>query len=109
MKINNILLIRFNTSLSISDLIDAFISKKTKMNNNTNKIMFETNKYWSVCWFKFIKLLSINVKKVKKPVNSVMRNNIIIVIFFFKNSPNFRDNIVTTNEQLLYNFSSRIR
>ena len=70
--------------MSISDLIDVFISKKTKMNNNTNKIMLEINKYWRVCWFKFIKLLSINVKNVKKPVNNVMRNKIMIVIFFFK-------------------------
>ena len=27
-----------------------------------------------------------NVKKVKKPANRVIKNNTIIVIFFFKNS-----------------------
>jgi hypothetical protein len=30
--------------------------------------------------------LSINVKNVKKPINSVILDRIIMIIFFFKNS-----------------------
>ena len=38
-------LLEVNPSLSISVLIDFFISKKTKKNNKTNKEIFKINKY----------------------------------------------------------------
>ena len=54
-------------------------------NKNSNKI-FRTNKNCKLFWFNSIKLLSMNVKNVKKPINSVILDRIIMNIFFFKNS-----------------------
>jgi hypothetical protein len=48
--------------------------------------MLEINKYCKFCWFKSMKLLSINVKNVKKPTNRVIRNNMIIIVFLIKKS-----------------------
>ena len=73
-------------SLSISVFIDFLISEKTKIKRRISKIMFEINKYCRFCEFKSMKLLLINVKNVKKPTNRVIRNNMIIIVFFFKNS-----------------------
>ena len=70
----------------MSDLIDFLISNKTKTNKEINKKIFDINKYWRFCWFNSIKLLSMKVKKVKKPTDKVIKNNMIIKIFFFKNS-----------------------
>ena len=66
--------------------MDFFISKKTKTNNIISKIRFKINKYWRFCWFNSIKLLSMNVKKVKKQTNKVIKNITITNEFFFKNS-----------------------
>jgi hypothetical protein len=48
--------------------------------------MFKTNKYCKLFWFNSIKPLSMNVKNVKNPINSVILDRIIINMFFFKNS-----------------------
>ena len=42
------------------------------MNNKNNKKIFRINKYCKLSWFNSIKLLLINVKNVKKPINSVI-------------------------------------
>ena len=54
-------------------------------NAKSNKI-FRINKYCKLFSFNSIKLRSINVKKVKKPKNSVIVDRTIMNIFFFKNS-----------------------
>ena len=76
----------FIPSLSISILIEFLTSTKIKMNNKISKKIFEISKYCKFFSFKSTKLLSINVKKVKKPRNSVILDRIIMIIFFFKNS-----------------------
>ena len=73
-------------SLSISILIEFLTSTKINMNNKISKKIFEISKYCKLFSFKSTKLLSINVKKVKKPRNSVILDKIIMIIFFFKNS-----------------------
>ena len=75
-----------NPSLSISDLIALLMSKKISPYSKISKKIFKINKYWRFCWFNSIELLSMNVKKVKKPTKRVMRNIKIMNIFFFKNS-----------------------
>ena len=59
---------------------------KININNKKSSMIFEINKYCKLLWFNSTKLLSINVKKVKKPTNSVILDSIIMNIFFFKNS-----------------------
>ena len=71
-------------SLSISILIDLFISIKIKTNKEKSKKIFKINKYCKLVWFNSIKLLSIKVKNVKKPINSVILDRIIMNIFFSK-------------------------
>ena len=56
------------------------------MNNKKSKNIFEINKYCKFFSFNSRKLLSIKVKNVKKPMNSVILDIIIMIIFFFKNS-----------------------
>ena len=56
------------------------------MNNKKSKKIFNISKYCKLFWFNSMKLLSINVKKVKKPINSVILDRIIMNIFFFKKS-----------------------
>ena len=73
-------------SLSISVLIDFLISLKINTNSNKSKQIFKTNKFCKLFSFSLIKLRSINVKNVKKPINSVIVDRIIMNIFFFKNS-----------------------
>ena len=53
------------------------------MNNKNNKKIFRINKYCKLSWFNSIKLL-INVKNVKKPINSVILDRNIMNIFFLK-------------------------
>ena len=72
--------------LSISTFIDLLISTKTNKNNKKSKNIFKINKFCKLSWFNSKKLLSMNVKKVKKPTDSVIIDRIIINIFFFKNS-----------------------
>ena len=62
-----------------------------KINNDKSNKIFTSNKYCKLFWFNSIKLLSINVKKVKNPKNSVILDRIIMKIFFFKNSNIFKN------------------
>jgi len=78
-------------SLSISFLIDLLISIKMNTNKQKSKKIFNINKYNKFSWFNSIKLLSINVKKVKKPINNVIINKIIMNIFFLKKSNIFKN------------------
>ena len=80
------LLFEDKPSLSMSFLIVFFISLKINKNNKKSKKIFEINKYCKLFWFNSRKLLSMNVKNVKKPINSVIVDRIIMIIFFFKNS-----------------------
>ena len=76
----------FKPSLSISFLIALLISIKIKTKSATKRIIFRTNnicKFWSD---NSINPLSIKVKKVKKPIDYVIINNIIRYIFFLINS-----------------------
>ena len=73
-------------SLSISFFIVFLISLKIRTNNKKSKKIFEINRYCKLSWFNSTKLRSINVKKVKKPINNVILDRIIMNIFFFKNS-----------------------
>ena len=59
-------------SLSISILTEFLTSTKINMNNKISKKIFKISKYCKFFSFKSTKLLSINVKKVKKPRNSVI-------------------------------------
>ena len=54
------------------------------MNSKKSKKIFNISKYCKLFWFNSMKLLSINVKKVKKPINSVILERIIMNMFFFK-------------------------
>jgi len=56
------------------------------MNNKKSKKIFKINRYCKLFWLSSIKLLSINVKKVKKLIDSVIIDRIMMNIFFFKNS-----------------------
>jgi hypothetical protein len=76
----------FDPSTSISFLMVFFISKKTKRKKNKSKTTFVINKYCRFLSSNWIKLLSINVKKVKKPTNNVTRKIRITNIFFLINS-----------------------
>ena len=78
-------LFALDPSIAISFLIEFLISMKIIEKKISNNKMFDTNKYckfWSVS---SIKLLSMKVKNVKKPRNSVIINIKIIKIFFLIN------------------------
>ena len=66
--------------------IALLISRKIKTKSKINKIMFSINKYCKFSSDNSIKPLSIKVKKVKKPIDNVIINNIIRYIFFLINS-----------------------
>ena len=72
----------FNPSLSMSFLIAFLISKKIKIKSNISKTIFRINKYCKF-WLESSKgLLSIKVKKVKKPTDNVIINRNIKYMFF---------------------------
>ena len=78
-------LLDLRPSLSISFRIAFLISKKIKIKSNANRTIFKTNnncKFWSDS---SITLLSIKVKKVKKPMDSVIiKRNIKYMFFLIK-------------------------
>ena len=85
----------FKEEFDLSKLfISSYADNKININNINydfpicifGKKIFEISKYCKFFSFKSTKLLSINVKKVKKPRNSVILDRIIMIIFFFKNS-----------------------
>ena len=75
-------LLDFNPSLSISFLIAFLISKKIKTKRSESKAIFKINRYCKF-WLESSKgLLSIKVKKVKKPTDNVIINRNIKYMFF---------------------------
>ena len=72
----------FNPSASISFLIALLISKKIKIKRNESKTIFKINKYCKFWLESSMGLLSIKVKKVKKPTDNVIINRNIKYMFF---------------------------
>ena len=72
----------FKPSLSISFLIALLISIKIKTKSANKRTMFKSNKICKFWSDNSMKPLSIKVKKVKKPIDNVIINNIIRYIFF---------------------------
>ena len=66
----------------MSFFIAFFISVKKKMKSDIKSTILIINKNCKFLSDKLIKLLSIKVKKVKKPINNVIRNNNIKYMFF---------------------------
>jgi len=86
-KVNNAkyviyFLLDFKPSLSISILIAFLISKKMKIKRSANNVIFRINKYCKFWLESFMRLLSIKVKKVKKPIDNVIINRNIKYMFF---------------------------
>ena len=77
----------YDAELLTSDInFSNFFEETIKPNNKNSKRIFKTNKYWRFCWFNSIELLSIKVKNVKNPTKRVIKDIMMINIFFFKNS-----------------------
>ena len=73
-------------SLSISFFIALLISRKIEIKSANKSVAFRINKICKFLSDNLTKPLSINVKKVKKPIDNVIINNTIRYMFFFKNS-----------------------
>ena len=69
-------------SLSISFFIAFLISKKIKTKRRNNRVIFEIKRSCKFLLDSSIKPLSINVKKVKKPMDNVIINRNIKYMFF---------------------------
>jgi len=67
-----------STSIFKEFLTSVNIIKKRSINS----AIFPINKIWRLLSDSFKKLLSINVKKVIKPMNKVIKNNTMMNIFF---------------------------
>ena len=78
-------LFALDPSIAISFLIEFLISIKIMEKKTNNNKMFDINKYCKFLSVSSIKLLSMKVKNVKKPRNSVIINITIIKIFFLIN------------------------
>ena len=78
-------LFALDPSIAISFLIEFLISIKIIEKKTNNNKIFDTNKYCKFSSVSSIKLLSMKVKNVKKPRNSVIINIKIIKIFFLIN------------------------
>ena len=68
----------FKPSISISILIEFFISKKIVKNKISKRAIFELSKYLKLISDSLMKLLSINVRNVKKPIDKVIIDNKVI-------------------------------
>jgi hypothetical protein len=66
----------------MSFLMAFLISLIIKINNKNKKKILSISKNCKFCSDKSIKPLSIKVKKVKKPIDNVIINNIIKYMFF---------------------------
>ena len=64
-------------------LKEFLISTKIIVKKINNKIPFEINSAWRLKSFNLIKLLSINVKNVIKPIIRVIKNIVTINRFLF--------------------------
>tara|TARA_B100001121_G_scaffold24908_1_gene19276 strand:- start:865 stop:1215 length:351 start_codon:yes stop_codon:yes gene_type:complete len=90
-KVNNpkyviYFLLDFELLLSISFFIALLISKNIKRKRETKSNIFNNNKSCKLLSDSSIKPLSIKVKKVKKPVDNVIIDNINRYMFFLINS-----------------------
>ncbi len=70
-------LLDFKPSLSISVLIAFLISRNMNTKRDAKRIIFNTKRYCKFLSVSSTKPLSIKVKKVKKPIDNVIINNII--------------------------------
>ena len=77
-------LFALDPSKTISLLIEFLTSIKIIKKNITNSKILDSKRYCKFLSFNLIKLLSIKVKKVKKPRNKVIKNIITINKFFFR-------------------------
>jgi len=68
---------QINEKLSKKILIALLISKNIKTKRATKSTIFNTKRYCKFLSVKSTKPLSIKVKKVKKPIDNVIINNII--------------------------------
>jgi len=68
--------------LGLGTYIYLRISKKIKTKKKNSKIIFDISRICKFCSVKSIKLLSMNVKRVKKPTNNVIKKIKVINIFF---------------------------
>ena len=66
----------------IFDLKAFFISRNIKTKKINNKTMFNPSNVCRFVWFNYIKLLLINVKNVKNPIDSVIIKITDMKIFF---------------------------
>ena len=79
------LILAFEPFIFRSSLSEFFTSKNIIIKKKTSKSMLITNNISKFCSFKSIKLLPINVKKVKKPIdNVIIKINTINKFFFTK-------------------------
>ena len=78
-------LFALDPSIAISFLIEFLISIKIMEKKTNNSKIFDINKYCKFSSVSSTKLLSMKVKNVKKPRNSVIINITIIKIFFLIN------------------------
>ena len=79
-------LFELRPSLSISFFIAFFISKKMNTKSKKSKKIFKINNNCKLLSDNSMKPLSIKVKKVKKPIESVIIKRNIKYIFFLINS-----------------------
>ena len=63
---------------------ELLISRKIIIKNNIINIIFSIKSVCRFFSFKLIKLLSINVRKVKNPKDRVIKKSIVINIFLFR-------------------------
>ena len=69
----------------ISFFIEFLISRNIKTKKISRRTILHINKTWRLVSFNSIKLLSIKVKKVKKPIDRVnIKINVIIIFFLIK-------------------------
>ena len=78
--------LQYLLAINIFLLIFFFVLIFFEIKKNSSKTMFPNNNICKFLSFNSMKLLSINVKNVKKPTNNVTKNIKIINIFFLINS-----------------------
>ena len=86
-KEKKVIYLKFETLILELILIfnEFLISKNMIIKKNISKIIFAINSNWRLNSFNFIKLLSMNVKKVKMPIDKVnIKINIINMFFLIK-------------------------
>ena len=87
-KVNNVkkvmyFLFAFEPDKSTSIFKELLTPTKIMKNRTISKTVLKIRSSWRFWSLNLIKLLSINVKNVKKPIDNVIINKITINIFFF--------------------------